>query len=146
SRRSSPTCPRLPRRRSSLCGSLHRLRRDQDREQHHPGLLPGWFRFGAGMMMVAKRPQEAIPMSSDPLPNLDTFTRAAELSSFTAAAKALGLAQAAVSQRIQALEQALNVSLFARQGGRVLLTEAGHRLYPYAQRILALEREALQEV
>jgi LysR family transcriptional regulator, low CO2-responsive transcriptional regulator len=84
-------------------------------------------------------------MIADQLPHLDTFARAAELSSFTAAAKALGLTQSAVSQRVQALEQALGVPLFARQGGRVLLTEAGHRLYPFAQRILVLHREA-QEV
>src|SRR5207249_1671831 len=66
--------------------------------------------------------------------------------SFTAAAQAQRLTQAAVSQRIRALEQRLGLSLFRRQGGRVLLTEAGHRLYPYAQRILALHQEARQEV
>src|SRR5690349_17384515 len=85
-------------------------------------------------------------MPADQLPHLETFARAAELSSFTAAARALGLTQAAVSQRVQALEQALRVPLFRRQGGRVLPTEAGQRLYPYAQRILALHREARQEV
>jgi DNA-binding transcriptional LysR family regulator len=36
--------------------------------------------------------------------------------------------------------------LFKRQGGRVLLTEAGQRLYEYAQRILDLHREARREV
>src|SRR5207245_1254079 len=77
---------------------------------------------------------------------LETFAKAAELSSFTAAAQALGLTQAAVSQRVQALEQALGVPLFDRRGGRVLLTEAGHRLYPYVQRIFALHQEACQEV
>ncbi len=85
-------------------------------------------------------------MDSDQLPHLATFSLAAELSSFTAAARALGLTQAAVSQRIQALEGALGVALFRRQGGRVLLTEAGRRLYPHAERILALHREARAEV
>jgi DNA-binding transcriptional LysR family regulator len=85
-------------------------------------------------------------MSAEPLPHLETFARAAELSSFTAAARALGLTQAAVSQRIQALEQALAVPLFSRQGGRVLLTDAGQRLYPYAQRLLALQQEAREAV
>jgi DNA-binding transcriptional LysR family regulator len=80
------------------------------------------------------------------LPHLGTFSKAAELSNFTAAAKALGLSQAAVSQRIQALERILNVPLFRRQGGRVLLTEAGQRLYDYTERILALHREACQEI
>ena len=85
-------------------------------------------------------------MNTDKLPHLETFAVAAELSCFTATAKALRLSQAAISQRIAALEQALGVSLFRRHGGRVLLTEAGHRLYPFAQRIRALHQEARQEV
>ena len=52
------------------------------------------------------------------LPHIDTFSKAAELSGFTAAARALGLTQAAVSQRIQALERDLDKSLFDRRGGR----------------------------
>lgn len=86
------------------------------------------------------------PMTVEQLPHLETFAKAAELSSFTAAAGALGLTQAAVSQRIQALEQVLGVSLFRRRGGRVLLTDAGRGLYPFAQRILALHQEARAEV
>jgi DNA-binding transcriptional LysR family regulator len=58
----------------------------------------------------------------------------------------LGLTQAAVSQRIQALEQVLKEPVFHRQGGHVLLTDAGRCLYSYAQRILALHREAIQEI
>jgi DNA-binding transcriptional LysR family regulator len=85
-------------------------------------------------------------MSTDQLPHLETFSKAAELSSFTSAGQALGLTQAAVSQRIQVLEQALGVPLFRRRGGRVSLTEAGQRLYPYAQRILGLHQEARQQV
>ncbi len=81
-------------------------------------------------------------MTADQLPHLDTFAKAAELGSFTAAAGALGLTQAAVSQRVQALEQVVNVPLFQRRGGRALLTDAGRRLYPYVQHILALHREA----
>jgi DNA-binding transcriptional LysR family regulator len=76
------------------------------------------------------------------LPHLGTFAKAAELSSFTAAARALELTQAAVSQRIQTLERALRVALFQRHGGRVLLSPAGKKLFDYAQRILALHREA----
>jgi DNA-binding transcriptional LysR family regulator len=85
-------------------------------------------------------------MAADQLPHLETFAKAAELTSFTGAARALGLTQAAVSQRIQALEGALDLSLFQRRAGRVSLTEAGQRLYTYAERILALHREAIQEV
>jgi LysR family transcriptional regulator, low CO2-responsive transcriptional regulator len=90
---------------------------------------------------------EATPrMDTDPLPHLDTFAEAAERSSFTAAARALGLTQAAVSQRVASLEHELGVALFDRRGGRVLLTEAGRRLHDYARRILALHRQARQEV
>src|SRR5207302_5639166 len=80
------------------------------------------------------------------LPYLETFSKAAELSSFTAAARALRLSQAAVSQRVQALEVTLGTPLFKRQGGRVLLSDAGQKLYDYAQRILDLHREARREV
>jgi DNA-binding transcriptional LysR family regulator len=85
-------------------------------------------------------------MAVEQLPYLETFVHAAELGSFTAAARRLRLTQAAVSQRIQHLEQVTGVPLFERQAGHVVLTEAGHCLHGYAQRILALHREALQEV
>jgi DNA-binding transcriptional LysR family regulator len=80
------------------------------------------------------------------LPHLRTFSKAAELCSFTAAAKALALTQAAVSQRIQGLEKTLGVPLFQRRGGRVLLTEAGQRLHDFAERIHALHQLARQEI
>ncbi len=80
------------------------------------------------------------------LPYLATFVKAAELGSFTATAKVLRLTQAAVSQRVQALEKTLGKSLFQRRGGRVLVTEAGRQLYDYAQQILDLHREARRKI
>ena len=80
------------------------------------------------------------------IPYLDTFSKAAELSSFTGAAKALRLTQAAVSQRIHVLEKTLGKALFQRRGGRVLLTEAGQELYEFAQQILDLHRQARQKI
>lgn len=80
------------------------------------------------------------------IPHLATFSTAAELGSFTKAAQALGLTQAAVSQRIHALEEALDKSLFHRRGGRVLLTEAGKTLHAYARQILDLHRKARLDV
>ncbi|HLN30144.1 MAG TPA: selenium metabolism-associated LysR family transcriptional regulator [Gemmataceae bacterium] len=80
------------------------------------------------------------------LPYLETFSKAAELSSFTGTAKALRLSQATISQRVQALEKILDTPLFKRQGGRVLLTDAGQKLYTYAQKILHLHREARRQV
>ena len=76
------------------------------------------------------------------LPHLGTFARAAELGSFTAAAVELGVSQAAVSQRIAALERQLKVSLFQRRAGKVYLTQLGSRLYDYARQILQLHEEA----
>lgn len=84
--------------------------------------------------------------SNSQLPHLETFSKAAEFSSFTATAECLGITQASVSQRISALEKELGVALFRRQGGRVHLTEAGKKLYDFAQRILDLHKEARQEV
>ncbi len=80
------------------------------------------------------------------LPHLETFSKAAELNSFTGAAKALRLTQAAVSQRIHALEKVVGKPLFRRRGGRVLLTETGRKLHGYAQRIMDLHREARREL
>ncbi len=80
------------------------------------------------------------------LPHLDTFATAAELGSFTGAARALHLTQAAVSQRIHVLEQELGKPLFERAGGRVRLSDAGRSLYDYAGRILELHRQARRDV
>jgi DNA-binding transcriptional LysR family regulator len=85
-------------------------------------------------------------MSAELLPHLDTFAEAAERSSFTAAARALGLTQSAVSQRIHQLEALLRTPLFRRTGGRVELTDAGRKLHEYARRILDLTAEAWREV
>lgn len=80
------------------------------------------------------------------LPYLATFVQAAELSNFTATARATGLSQASISQRIQALEKAVGHSLFARQSGRVVLTEQGRQLYDAALHIIDLHRTARQAV
>jgi DNA-binding transcriptional LysR family regulator len=80
------------------------------------------------------------------LPHLATFAAVAERGSFTAAASALGITQAAVSQRIGALENELRVALFNRRHGTISLTEAGERLYPYARQILGLHAQARADV
>jgi LysR family glycine cleavage system transcriptional activator len=76
------------------------------------------------------------------LPHLATFAGAAERGSFTDAAAELGVTQAAVTQRIAALEQELRVARFNRRAGRIALTEAGERLYELARRIIDLHEEA----
>jgi DNA-binding transcriptional LysR family regulator len=76
------------------------------------------------------------------LPHLATFVAVAERGSFTSAAADLGVTQAAVSQRIAALEGKLRVSLFDRRAGIISLSEAGRQLYEYARKILDLHMEA----
>jgi DNA-binding transcriptional LysR family regulator len=80
------------------------------------------------------------------LPHLSTFVRAAEQGSFTAAASALGITQAAVSQRIARLEEELRVSLFDRRARAIVLTEAGQRLYELARQILGLHEQARRDL
>lgn len=80
------------------------------------------------------------------LPHLATFLKVAELASFTRAAEALGVTQAAVSQRIHALEQALDNHLFHRGGAKLRLTVAGRKLTTYAQQIVDLHRQAREEI
>ena len=63
------------------------------------------------------------------LPHIATFAMAATVGNFTATAKALGLSQAAVSQRIQALEKALGASHPDVGPGNVSPADSlGHRL------------------
>jgi LysR family glycine cleavage system transcriptional activator len=65
-----------------------------------------------------------------PLSAVRDFDAAARQENFTAAAAELGMTQAAVSYQIRLLEERLGLSLFARNKGRVSLTEAGRRLAP----------------
>lgn len=60
---------------------------------------------------------------------LQYFISAAELSSFTQAAKKHFVAQTAISQQIAKLENHLEVKLFIREANRVVLTDAGQVFY-----------------
>ncbi len=62
--------------------------------------------------------------------------------SFSRAAESLYVSQPAVSLQIQNIERQLHTPLFARVGRRSQLTEAGHLLLSYGERILALCQEA----
>jgi DNA-binding transcriptional LysR family regulator len=77
---------------------------------------------------------------------LKTFRVVADLLSFTRAAERLYMAQSSVSAQIRSLEQELGVKLFDRIGRRVLLTDAGKKLYDYARRIDAMTEEIRSEV
>jgi LysR family transcriptional regulator, glycine cleavage system transcriptional activator len=76
----------------------------------------------------------------DALPPLEwirVFEAAARLGSFTAAAKELGITQAAVSQRIRNLELKLATQLFDRQARGVSLSTQGEAWLPHVQTALA---------
>lgn len=71
------------------------------------------------------------------LRQIEAFVEVARRLNFTRAARALHVAQPAVSQHIARLEAELGVALFDRGGRAVRLTEAGERLVPFAERVLA---------
>src|ERR1700689_3697577 len=64
------------------------------------------------------------------------FAHVAELGSFTAAARALGVPKVAVSRAIASLERRLGTRLLTRTTRRVALTAAGVLLQPHCQRLL----------
>ncbi len=70
------------------------------------------------------------------LANLNAFIAVAETGGFSLAADRLHLTQPAISKRIAALEQQLDVRLFDRLGREIGLTEAGRALLPRAYQIL----------
>ncbi|GAB0113991.1 LysR substrate-binding domain-containing protein [Acidisoma sp. C75] len=81
-----------------------------------------------------------------PLAALIAFEAAAAQASFSAAARALGLSQAAVSQHVQSLEALIGQPLFRRLHRGVELTEAGERLRGATGRGLDLIGEAIAEL
>jgi DNA-binding transcriptional LysR family regulator len=64
------------------------------------------------------------------------FAHVAELGSFTAAARALGVPKVAVSRAIASLERRLGNRLLTRTTRRVSLTPAGMLLQPHCRRLL----------
>ena len=75
------------------------------------------------------------------LRSLNIFIQTAELNSFTRAGEKLGYSQPTVSFQIKQLEQELGVQLFDRIGHTVSLTDAGHEVLCYAQRICQMSQE-----
>ena len=67
--------------------------------------------------------------------NIETFLRAAELGSFTAAAQELNYVQSTVTMQIQQLERELGFPLFDRIGKTVSLTALGEEFLTYAYEI-----------
>jgi DNA-binding transcriptional LysR family regulator len=70
------------------------------------------------------------------LESLHCFAEAARLLNFRAAARAVALTPAALGQRIRQLEDQLGAPLFHRTTRKVVLTQAGLALVPFARRAL----------
>lgn len=75
-----------------------------------------------------------------------TFLWVARLGGFRKASERLHLSQPAVSTRIANLEQALQVPLFERGPGDLVLTKHGTLLLSYAEQLLFVEEEIKQRV
>jgi len=80
-----------------------------------------------------------MPRRLPPLNALRAFEVAARSENFTRAAEELGVSQVAVSQQVKSLEAALGLKLFARDGKRLVITDAG-------KQYLAVVRDALDRI
>lgn len=80
------------------------------------------------------------------LQRLHTFRTVATLLNFNRAAEVLNYAQSTISAQIKTLEEEIGVPLFERIGKKVRLTPAGAKMLNYAQKLLAIEAEALSDV
>src|SRR5512146_1743317 len=72
---------------------------------------------------------------------LQVFHTVARLLSFTKAAESLHMTQPAVTFQVRQLEEYFNTRLFDRTHNRISLTDAGRRVFEYADRILSLYTE-----
>lgn len=73
---------------------------------------------------------------------IEAFFWVAKLHSFSKAAQQQCTTQPAISTRIAALEEELDVKLFEREGNsKVLLTPKGHELMPYAEKLVYFAKE-----
>lgn len=75
---------------------------------------------------------------------LKTFWTLASTRSFSRTAESLNYVPSTVTMQIKALEEELGVKLLDRLGKTVVLTDAGHQLLPYANKILNDIEEATQ--
>jgi DNA-binding transcriptional LysR family regulator len=99
--------------------------------------------FKAHIIVKGLIPMSDLPFTLDQLRILKAI--AAE-GSFKRAADSLYVSQPAVSLQVQNLERQLDVPLFDRGGRRAQLTEAGHLLLSYGDRILSLCQETCRAI
>jgi LysR family transcriptional activator of nhaA len=78
--------------------------------------------------------------------HLHYFWIVAQEGSVTLASKRLRLAASTISAQVRTLESQLGTELFERQGRQMVLTEAGHTVYRYAQQIFSLGERLAAEL
>lgn len=77
---------------------------------------------------------------------LKSFYEVAMQGNLSKAAEKLCITQPALSRQIESLEKSIGMDLFTRHSRGVRLTEAGRRLFAYAERIIKLTDEATQSL
>lgn len=77
------------------------------------------------------------------LTQLRSFHAVAVAGGFTGAARLLHISQPTVTTQVRFLEESYGAELFYRRGHKVSLTPLGEKLYEIAQKIFALENEAV---
>ncbi|WP_289138977.1 LysR family transcriptional regulator [uncultured Brevibacillus sp.] len=73
--------------------------------------------------------------------HLHTFLAIVDTGKFTKASEQLGYAQSTITSHIQILEDELGAPLFDRLGKKVILTNLGRELVPYARKMLDTYKE-----
>lgn len=73
--------------------------------------------------------------------HLQTFIAIVKLGGFTKAAEYLGYAQSTITSHIKILENDLGEALFDRLGKKIVLTNVGKDLVPYAKQMLHIYKE-----
>lgn len=102
----------------------------------------------------SKRDIKVVPPPVEParerrgrfLNGLETFVVVASAGGISAAARALGMAQPSVTQRLQALEETFGTTLLHRTQSGTELTPAGRIVLTYAERLLLIRDEMLAEL
>ena len=84
-------------------------------------------------------------MKNLPMDLLRSFVSVAQLNSITKAGELLGRSQPAITLQMQRLEELVDETLLVRKGKNKDLSEAGDRLYEYANQILSLNDLAVSE-
>ncbi len=79
-------------------------------------------------------------------PKLYSLLQVCESGSFIAASKKLSITQPAVSHHIKALEEELNVTIFERRSGKIVLTREGEKIVQCARKMQSLYQNLVQNL